>query len=165
MAPFSVYDHKNPKPGRREIEISKVSAEALSSAVVLEEFPNSVIDVYVTILDSNAGTRIAALTAASVALADAGIPMRDLVAGTAVGRADGKLIVDLTKHEEDAPDAVDMAVAMLPNTDEVVLLQMDGIFSEDEFKKALKLAKEGCSQVKKIQEDALRKKYSSDFNM
>lgn len=163
MAPFSVSEHKNPKPGRREIEISKVSSDALSAAVFLEEFPNTVIDVYVTILDANAGTRIAALTAASVALADAGIPMRDMVAGTAVGRVDGRLVVDLNKHEEDAPDAVDTAVAMLPNTNEIVLLQMDGIFSEAEFKESIELAKEACKKVKQIQEEALHKRYSGEF--
>jgi len=120
MAPFSVPDRKNPKPGRREIEISKVSGEALSYCLDLEQFPNTAIDVFVTILDSNAGTRITALLAASLALADAGIPMKDLVAGLAVGKAGGKLIVDLSKHEEDAPDAVDMPILMLPNSEEVV---------------------------------------------
>src|SRR3989344_5708895 len=33
MAPFSVPEHKNPRPGRREIEISKVCSEALERAV------------------------------------------------------------------------------------------------------------------------------------
>ena len=39
MATFSVPDRKNPKPGRREIEISKVSGEALERAIFLEKFP------------------------------------------------------------------------------------------------------------------------------
>ena len=91
MATFSVPDRKNPKPGRREIEISKVSGEALERAIFLERFPNTAIHVDVEVVDSNAGTRIAALTAASVALADAGIPMRDLVVGTSVGKAGGKM--------------------------------------------------------------------------
>jgi exosome complex component RRP41 len=163
MAPFSVPDRKNPRPGRREIEISKVSSEALSKAVLLERFPNTAIDVFVTLMDADAGTRIAALTAASVALADAGIPMRDLVAGVAVGRIDGKLVVDLNKHEEDAYDAVDMPIAMLPNTEEVVLLQMDGIFSDKEFKEALKMASKAIKEVKKLQEKALKEKYSKEF--
>ena len=68
MAPFSVPDRKNPRPGRREIEISKVAGEALSSAIMLEQFPGMAIDIYCQILDSNAGTRVAAITAASVAL-------------------------------------------------------------------------------------------------
>src|SRR3989338_4525307 len=53
MATFSVPDRKNPKPGRREMEISKVSGEALQKSIFLERFPNTTIDVYVEILDSN----------------------------------------------------------------------------------------------------------------
>jgi exosome complex component RRP41 len=163
MAPFSVSDRKNPRPGRREIEISKVCAEALSASAFLEEFPGTAIDVFVTILDADAGTRIAGLTAAAVAMADAGIPMRDLVAGTAVGRAGGKILVDLNKHEEDAPDAVDMAIAMLPSTGEVVLMQMDGILSEKEFEECLELAKKSIADVSKLQTDALKEKYKIDL--
>src|SRR3989344_3351817 len=66
MASFSVPDRKNPRPGRRESEISKVSGEALQAAIFTERFPNTAIDVFVEIFDSNAGTRIAGLTAASV---------------------------------------------------------------------------------------------------
>jgi exosome complex component RRP41 len=87
MATFSVTERKNPRPGRREVEISKVSGEALERAIFLEKFPNTAIDIFVEVLDANAGTRIACLTAAAVAVADAGIPMRDLVTGITVGRA------------------------------------------------------------------------------
>lgn len=161
MAPFSVPERKNPKPGRRDIEISKVVGEALSYAIMVEEFPGLTIDVYVQVLDSNAGTRVAALTASAVALADAGIPMKDLVTAVAVGRANGNIIADLTKDEEDAPDAVDMAFAMLPNSGEIVLLQMDGIFSEEEFDKAIKLAKEKCLEIREIQVKALKSKFKA----
>lgn len=160
MATFSVSEHKNPKPGRREIEISKVSGEALEKAVMTEKFPGAAIDVFVEVLDSNAGTRIAALTAASIALADAGIPMRDMVAGITVGRAGGHLVVDLTKAEEDAPDAVDIAMAFLPNSQEVTLLQMDGQLPADQWKKVQLLALEGVKQVSALQRSALQEKYS-----
>ncbi len=160
MASFSVPERKAPKPGRREIEISKVCGEALERVLFLERFPNTQIDVSVQILDSNAGSRIAALTAASVALADAGLPMRDLVCGTSVGRAGGKLIVDLNKEEEDAPDAVDIPVAILPNIGEIVLLQLDGIISRKEWEEAYKMALDASLKVYEIQKMALKQKYS-----
>jgi len=163
MAPFSVPDRKNPRPGRREIEISKVSSEALSKAVDLKQFPNTTIDVFVTILDANAGTRITALIAGSLALADAGIPMTDLVAGIAVGKAGGKVISDLNKHEEDAPDAVDLPIAMLPNTDEVVLMQMDGPLTEKEFYEVLEVARKSCHEIKDMQIKILKEKYKDNF--
>ncbi len=161
MATFSVPDRKNPKPGRRDIEISKVSSEAFERAIFTEKFPNTAIDIFVEVLDSNAGTRIAALTAASVAVADAGIPMRDLISGVAVGRAGGQIIIDLNKYEEDASDAVDMPIAILPNTEEIVLLQMDGLFSKKEWIEARKKAFDAIKKVHDIQKEALLKKYNA----
>src|SRR3989344_1151586 len=159
MASFSVPDRKNPKPGRREIEISKVSGEALERAIFLEKFPNTQIDVNVEIVDSNAGSRIAALTAASVACADAGLPMRDMVCGTGVGRAGGKIIVELTKDEEDAPDAVDIPIAILPNSKEIVLLQLDGVMPKKEWEKAYEMAVDASMKVYEVQKQALKDKY------
>lgn len=159
MAPFSVPDRKNPRPGRREVEISKVLGEAVERAVFLERFPRTMINVDVQILDSNAGSRIAALTAASLALADAGIPMKGLIAGATVGKAGGNLIIDLTKAEEDAPDAVDLAIATVPTLDEIVLMQMDGHLSQEEYPKVMELAKKGLAQIVEIQEKALKEQY------
>ena len=156
MATFSVTERKNPRPGRREVEISKVSGEALERAMFLEKFPNTAIDIFVEVLDANAGTRIACLTAAAVAVADAGIPMRDLVTGITVGRAEGHPLIDLNKHEEDAPDAVDMAVAFLPNSKEVVLLQMDGEMTSKEFANLMEIAAENMTKVYEIQKQALK---------
>lgn len=161
MATFSVPDRKNPKPGRREMEISKVCGEALEKAIFVERFPNTQINVTVEVIDSNAGTRIAALTAAAVALADAGIPMRDLVTGTSVGKAGGKIIVDLNKEEEDAPDAVDIPIAMLPNSKEIVLLQLDGVITKKEWEEAYKQAETAIAKVYELQKNALKAKYSS----
>ena len=160
MASFSVPERKNPRPGRREIEISKVCGEALEKAIFTERFPNTQIDINTQIIDSNAGSRIAALTAASVALADAGIPMRDMVCGTSVGRAGGKMIVDLNKDEEDAPDAVDIPIAVLPNTGEIVLLQLDGILSKKEWEEGYRMAVESAAKVYEVQKAALKAKYS-----
>ena len=162
MTTFSVPDKKMPKPGRREIEISKVCGEAFEKAIFLERFPNTTVDIFVYIFDSNAGTRIAALTAASVALADAGIPMRDLVAGVAVGKAGGNILLDLTKEEEDAPDAVDIPIAILPNTEEIVLLQLDGLLTREEWDRVYNLGITGCKKVYELQKEAIRKKYSFD---
>jgi exosome complex component RRP41 len=159
MATFSVPDRKNPRPGRREVEISKVSAEALAKAAFVERFPNTAIEVSVQVFDANAGTRVACLVAASCAMADAGIPMKDMVSAISVGRADGHMIVDLTKEEEDAPDAVDAAMAIMPNSEEIVLLQMDGKISAAEWKKMSPLAVKGCKDVYELQKAALKKKY------
>ena len=100
MEAYSVTDRKRPGTDRRSVEISKLIAEALENVVQTELYPRASIDVYIEILQANAGTRCAGLTAASVALADAGIPMRDLVPAIACGKADGNVLLDLNKEAD-----------------------------------------------------------------
>ncbi len=160
LAPFSVDDRKKPGPDRRSVEISKVSTEALESVVMTERYPNSVIDVYTEILQADAGTRCTALTAASLALANAGIPMKDLVAACSAGKVSGEVVLDPMKEEDNYGDA-DLPLAIIPRRNEVVLLQLDGRLTREEFDRAYQLAFDGALKVyemqKKTLQDAMKK--------
>jgi exosome complex component RRP41 len=161
MAPFSVNPRRSPAPSRRDNEISMVMRYALEPAVFLERYPRSVIDVYAEILEADGGTRTACINAASVALVDAGIPVRDLVASCAAGKIDGQLVLDLGDYEDKEGDA-DVPLAYMPKTEHVTLLQMDGILTQDEFNGCIDLAIEGCKQIYEVQREALKKKYGLD---
>ncbi|ODS42466.1 MAG: exosome complex exonuclease Rrp41 [Candidatus Altiarchaeales archaeon IMC4] len=154
MAAFSVEDRKRPGPDRRSVEISKVTADALRCVVMLEKYPNAVIDVFIEILQADAGTRCAGLAAASVALAHAGIPMKDLVSTCTAGKIGDEVVVDLGKEEDNYGEA-DVPIAILPTKKEVVLLQMDGKLTREEFDKAYELAVDGATKVYEIQKAAL----------
>ncbi len=158
MAPFSVDDRKRPGPDRRSTEISKVSREALEKIVFLEYFPKTSIDVYVEVLQADAGTRCAALSAASVALADAGVPMKDLIASCAAGKVDKEIVVDLNKAEDNFGSA-DLPIGISPRTGEIYLMQMDGQLSRQEFDEAFSLAFKGCMQIYEKQKKALKDKF------
>ena len=159
MQAFSVSDRKRPGTDRRSIEISKITAEALENVVLTELYPRASIDVYIEILQANAGTRCAGLTAASVALADAGIPMRDIVPAIAAGKADGHVLLDLNKEEDNYGQA-DVPIAIVPSTDEIVLLQMDGNMTREELEYGLDMAFKAAHEVSDIQKDALRRRYT-----
>jgi exosome complex component RRP41 len=158
MAPFSVDDRKRPGPDRRSVEISKITSEAIMPAVFLEKFPRSTIDVFIEILQAEGGTRCAGITAASVALADAGVPMRDMVVACAAGKSDGEVVLDLSEAEDKDGEA-DVPVAIIPSTGEVTLLQSDGTLTSEEFAKALNLAIDGCMILSNAQKDALIMRY------
>jgi exosome complex component RRP41 len=160
MAAFSVEDRKRPGPDRRSREISKVISEALEKVILTEQFPRSMIDVAIEVLDAEAGTRCAGLTAAGVALADAGIPMSDIPVGCAAGKIGGNVVLDLGKEEDNFGDA-DVPLGLSPRTGEIILLQMDGHLTFDEFNQALDYAIKGCQDVSKIQKQALLNKYNS----
>lgn len=161
MAPFSVDERKNPAPSRREIEISKIIREALEPAVILEDYPRTAIDVYIEVLQSDGGSRCAGVSAASVALADAGVNMRDLVAACAAGKANDTIVLDIN-DAEDKEGQADMPIAYLPNLNQVTLMQVDGVLSNEEYKKCLDVALQGCKKVYQLQKEALMKKYFGD---
>jgi exosome complex component RRP41 len=160
MMPFSVEDRIRPGPNRRSEEISKVTEWALSSVVELSGFPNTVVDVFIQIPQADAGTRVAGINAAAMALAHAGIPMKEMLTAIAVGKADKTLIVDVDKEEEDFHEgegATDIPLAILTSrTKEIALLQLDGKISIQEFKDAIELAKKACEKVLEVQMEALK---------
>ncbi|MGC8974580.1 MAG: exosome complex exonuclease Rrp41 [Thermoprotei archaeon] len=158
MAPFSTDERKNPAPSRREIEISKVIREALEPVVMSEAFPRTSIDIFIEVISADGGTRTAALNAASLALADAGIPMRDLVAAVAVGKVNGYLVLDIDQVEDNYSEA-DMPVAMAPSLNMVTLLQLNGVLTPRDFSQAMNLALKGINEIYKLQKETLRNKY------
>ena len=158
MASFSVEERKRPGPDRRSYELSKVSREALEPVILTSYFPRSVIDVFVEVLQADAGTRTAGINAASVALADAGIPMKGMISACAAGKVGDTLILDPMKVEDNFGQA-DMPIAMTPNGD-LTLLQMDGKLTKDEFVRALEMAMKGCQDIYEIQRKCLVDKYA-----
>ncbi|BFH73503.1 exosome complex exonuclease Rrp41 [Sulfurisphaera javensis] len=159
MTPFSTDERKNPAPSRREIELSKVIREALESTILVELFPRTVIDIFMEVLQADAGTRLVSLMAASMALADAGIPMRDLIAGVAVGKADGVLVLDLNEPEDMWGEA-DMPIAMMPSLKQVALLQLNGNMTPQEFRQGLEMAQKGIETIYNLEKEAIRSKYA-----
>ncbi len=158
MAPFSVPERKSPAPSRREVELSKVIRESLEPALFLELYPRTGVDVFIEVLQADGGTRCASIIAAALAIADAGVPMKDLVVACAAGKVEDTIVVDLFDAEDKLGEA-DVPVAYMPNLNAVTLLQMDGILSPDEFEKAVNMAVEGCKKIYEVQKEALKTKY------
>ncbi|RLE44654.1 exosome complex exonuclease Rrp41 [Candidatus Woesearchaeota archaeon] len=161
MLPFSSKGERvKPGPSRRALEISLVTEKALTPAIDLTKYPNAVVDVFIELPQTDAGTRCAGITAAAMALADAGIVMYDLVSAVAVGYVNGNLIADLIYDEEAYPGEVaDIPVAYMPRYDKFSLLQMDGKISGEQLQKALELAKKVCLQIYNVQKKALKRRY------
>ena len=148
-----------PGPSRRSREISMIIEKALTPVLNLELYPNAVIDVYVELLQTDAGTRCAGVTAAAMALADAGIPMRDLVSSVSVGLVNGQIVADLTKEEEDMEGTVDVPTAVLPRTGEFTLLQLDGHMTAEQLQEALDLSTKVSQKIYAAQKKALKERY------
>ncbi|MGB5910835.1 MAG: exosome complex exonuclease Rrp41 [Promethearchaeia archaeon] len=160
MATFSVFERKRPAPGRREKEISMIITDCLEPVLFLELYPGTSFEVFIDVIDADGGTRCASTTLAALALADAGIPMKSLVTSVAVGKIDGKLVVDLSGVEDKAGDA-DLPCAITWFNEEISLLQFDGDMDLDELDSFLNLAKQALKEIYEMQLNALKSKYIS----
>jgi exosome complex component RRP41 len=164
MAPFSVEERRRPGPDRRSVEISKVSREAFELVIMKELFPRSGIDIFVEVLQADAGTRTTCINAASVALVDAGIAMKGIITSVAIAKVDGQLVLDPMKEEDNYGDA-DIPFAFVirnGNIESIALLQMDGKMTAEEFRKALEMAKKGAMQIYQLQREAIMRKYRGE---
>jgi ribonuclease PH len=111
------------KIGGRTHEIQRLIGRSLRSIVDMKALGERTIILDCDVLQADGGTRTAAITGASVALAIAlqklvaagtlkTSPLRQMVAATSVGIVDGNVLLDLC-YEEDSRATVDMNVVML----------------------------------------------------
>ena len=154
--------------GGRTHEISRLIGRSLRAAIDLSALGENSISIDCDVLQADGGTRTAAITGAFVALADAVTWLRDQqalarpdplvnsVSAVSVGVIDGEARLDLM-YEEDVRAETDMNV-VLTGTGEFVEVQgtAEGVpFRRAELDAMLDLAISGCSQLTKIQADAL----------
>ncbi|MFA4819837.1 MAG: exosome complex exonuclease Rrp41 [Candidatus Aenigmatarchaeota archaeon] len=158
MAPFATSERNRPGTNRRSTEISLVTRQALMPLIFLDEFPKTAIDVHIEVLQADASTRCVGINAAVLALADAGVPMKDLVASCSAGKVGDAVVLDIA-GKEDTEGELDLPVAYYPRKKHVTLLQMDGITDGKEVKEIIKLAIKGCEKIYEEQKSALRNKY------
>jgi exosome complex component RRP41 len=163
MMPYSgMGDRVRPGPSRRSKEISLVTEKALLPVLDLNDYPYTVVDVFIELTQTDAGSRCAGICAAAIALADAGIMMSDMVAAVSVGKVKDQLVVDLDYAEEacEEGDVADVPIALIPSTGQITLLQMDGIITKDELLQAIKLGTPVLERIAQIQRQALKDKYN-----
>lgn len=158
MLSFSVTERIRPGPSRRSTEISKITEWALKPVVMIDDFPEQVVDVHINILQANASTRCAGINAAAMALAHAGIPMKSLVSSVSIGKLDKTLVVDLIKEEEDWKEgegATDIPMTFTGDG-KMTHIQLDGKISMKQLQEAVEMAKEATKKIAEIQKKALK---------
>ncbi len=158
MISFSVNDRIRPGSSRRSTEISKITDWALEPVLMIKNYPNSVIDVYINIIQANASTRCAGINAAAIALAHAGIPMKDIISSVSIGKLDKQLVVDVNKYEEDWEEgegATDIPISMT-SKGKITHIQLDGKITAKQLKEAIELAREANKKIYEVQKKALK---------
>jgi polyribonucleotide nucleotidyltransferase len=125
--PFSVGEAKRlGPPGRREIGHGALARRALLPVLLeKEDFPYAV-RVVSEIVESNGSSSMASVCGGSLSLMDAGVPVKDPVAGVAMGLiSDGENVVILTDIIGDEDHFGDMDFKVTGTAYGITALQMD----------------------------------------
>lgn len=146
-------------PGRREIGHGKLAWRAIFPVLPKkEDFPYT-MRVVTEITESNGSSSMATVCGSSLALMDAGVPLKSPVAGIAMGlikENDNFIILSDILGDEDALGDMDFKVA--GTTDGITALQMDlkiSSITADIMKQALQQAHQGRLHILKEMEKTL----------
>ena len=98
------------------------------------------------ILQADGSNQSACINAATLALIDAGIPMKDYVSACTVSFINGQPLMDINYLEESF-GGPQLSLAVLPKSGNIVMFQMDSRLHVDNLEKVLDLAKKGCADI------------------
>lgn len=151
MATFSTGERKKrPKGDRRSTETSLLIRRTFEAAILTQLYPRSQIDIYVQILQADGSNQSACINAATLALIDAGIPMKDYVSACTVSFVNDKPLMDINYLEESF-GGPQLSLAVLPKSGNIVMFQMNSRLHVDNLEKVLDLAKKGCTDIHALQ--------------
>eukprot|EP00562_Extubocellulus_spinifer_P007769 CAMPEP_0178507044 /NCGR_PEP_ID=MMETSP0696-20121128/20011_1 /TAXON_ID=265572 /ORGANISM="Extubocellulus spinifer, Strain CCMP396" /LENGTH=329 /DNA_ID=CAMNT_0020136509 /DNA_START=249 /DNA_END=1238 /DNA_ORIENTATION=+ len=154
---------------QQEIELSSGLADAIAPTIRLDRLPKSVVDVFVLVLQSDGSVLPSAITAASLALADAGIELFDLVSSCSVAVIDSDekgsssdksnkceltLLADPTEKELIKPRG-EVTLAVLPNWREVTFWEQTGRIPPGTCTDAVELCRDGCETIYRFMRECL----------
>ena len=107
------------------------------------------IDIIVEVLQADGGLRPVALNAATLALIDAGLPMRDFLCSCNATWIDGHILAD-TNHLEDSARGPDLCLAYMPNCDQLITCHLEPKLKLEALGPVTESALQGCREVYKI---------------
>jgi len=121
--------------------------EALEAVVILEKFPKLLLEIFLTILEDNGSSTAACITAAGLALVDAGVPVYDTPVGGSLLSDGSQIFLDPSRSEHQCLDLADstknnlgggvITMGYLPSRDQICLFTMEGKMEPETLTKCM----------------------------
>ena len=147
--PFSSGEHKKRSRGDRQIgELTTMLRETVEALLFTHNFPKSQVDIIVEVRQSDGGLKAACLNAITLALIDAGLPMRDFMVACTASCIDDHVVVD-TNYIEDSSRGPELLLAYLPNQGKTLTCQLEPKLSMEQLGAVMECGIEGCKGVYK----------------
>ncbi|GMH83491.1 hypothetical protein TrST_g455 [Triparma strigata] len=120
---------------------------ALLPSLLLANLKTSMMSVHLEVLQDNGLVFEAAVTCASLALADAGVEMMDMVSCCTVSlHGSDVMVMDPSTSESDGEDGR-VTIALMASTGNVNMYEQKGSLGMEELKRVSELAKKGCKEL------------------
>jgi len=169
FAPFSCQKRRGHQQDNEELEMSHLVREGLEAAVCLHHFPKAQVEIYIMIIENGGSALAASLTCASLALANASIPMYDLVIGASVRQLGDIYLIDPAIDEEWQPiancdsDHSNVVVGYMPTMQQVCAYSHEGISQTDSLNRIMKVIVEYCLKLQPVVQACLKEAVEEDL--
>ncbi|KAG5490185.1 hypothetical protein JKF63_00304 [Porcisia hertigi] len=148
VAAFAGENRRNPQRRNKLSEdISAAVVQVARSLILLSQYPNSQIHMYVEVLQKDGNEKIACINAACLALIDANIAMRDAVCCINVGLLDEQMLVDLTNDELRSQCPVIAAAFTGHDTRNIIWLETTSRLLPESAKRLLECAVQAAKEL------------------
>lgn len=160
-APFStVVRNRRSRNDRRSQEMAICLQRLFKEAVRTHLYPRTVVDISLYVVADDGGVLPACINAATLALIDAGIPMKDYVTGCATAMYGTDPLLDPCHAEESEVSFV--TVGLIGNdSDNVSLLLLQNKMALDNLNQALATALSGCTSIRGMMDAEVRRQGAS----
>nr|CAG4652088.1 EOG090X0BHT [Triops cancriformis] len=156
MATFSTAERKTrPRGDRKSLEMSSHLKQTFQAAIKTELYPKSQIDIFVEVLQADGGNYSACVNAATLALIDAGVPLKDFVCSCTSSLLGDIPLIDVS-HAELMGSHPELIVSVLPASGQIVYLSLNHRLHLDYLTPVLDKAIQGCKDVYNIMQAAVR---------
>nr|CAB3244002.1 exosome complex component RRP41-like [Phallusia mammillata] len=156
QASFSSAERKHrPRGDRKSLDMAAHIKQTFESCIHTTLYPRSQIDIFLQILQSDGSNYCACVNAATLAIVDAGIAMKDYVCACSASLAKGTTLVDIN-HVEESAGCAELSAAVMPKLNKIVYSELNGRLHEDEIGKVLDSVVLGCNDMFAVMERTVR---------
>lgn len=155
IAGFASGERKSKKTDKKTVELGMLIRQTFESVVMTALYPRSQIDIYVQVLQSDGGALSAAINATTLAMIDAGVPMRDFITSCSAAFISGTPLLD-PNFVENTAGGPELLVAIEPKSQLVVSMEMESKLPMEMYERVAKLAIDGCNLIYRVLTDEVR---------
>ena len=153
---FAKIPHPSESKILRDKESEFIIKRVFEAAIRRDQFPGSIFEIYITVIQDDGSSIPAAINAVTLALMDGGIPMWDLATGTSVSYICDHILLDAGRKESRSTYPY-LELAFFPTSKKIISMTTTTSVPDSILDQMIEMAKDGCSLIKEHIHDLIMK--------